>query len=82
MMIVMLMKEDVGAAANQQQKLLISANLLHLREQINVVPRHGGSRVGKAKNKNRHRHRLAGAMLLDSYYFVDNATYTAKNIRR
>jgi hypothetical protein len=44
------------------------------------LPRQGGSRVGKAKNKNRHR--LAGAILLDSDYFAEDAANTSKEFRR
>jgi hypothetical protein len=48
------------------------AFLLQLRQQMeNAVPRQGGSVPGKAPNKNRQRD--AGALLLYSDYFADNA---------
>jgi hypothetical protein len=57
------------------------AFLLQLRQQMdNVVPRRGGSVPGKAPNKNRHRD--AGALLLHSDYFADDATNTPKEFQR
>jgi hypothetical protein len=57
------------------------AFLMQLRQQLNdVVPRRGGSGPGKAVNKNRHRD--AGAMLLHSNYFADDATNTPKEFWR
>jgi hypothetical protein len=53
------------------------AFLLQLRQQMdNVIPRRGGSVPGKAPNKNHSRD--AGALLLYSDYFVDNAINTQK----
>jgi hypothetical protein len=80
MMMELLTKEEANAAADLEHRLVILAALLWLREQVNAVPRRGGSRVGKARNKDRHR--LAGAMLLDSDYFTDDATHTLKDFRR
>jgi hypothetical protein len=45
----------------------------------NTVPRRGGSVPGKAPNKNRSRD--AGALLLYSNYFADNAINTPKEFR-
>jgi hypothetical protein len=61
--------------------MMIFATLIRYRERLNVVPRHGGSRVGKEKNKDQHRHRLAGDMLLVTDYFADDATNTPKEFR-
>jgi hypothetical protein len=69
------MKEEADAAIDRQQRMLIFTNLIRLGQQINADPRRGGSRVGMA---NKDRHRFADAMLLDSDYFVDDATHTAK----
>jgi hypothetical protein len=54
------------------------AILLQLRQQQmeNAVPRRGGSVCGKAPNK--YRSRNAGALLLYSDYFADNAINTPK----
>jgi hypothetical protein len=60
--------------------MMVLTALMRYREQLLAVSRRGGSRVGKAKNKNRHR--LAGALLLDSDYFADDATNTPKEFRR
>jgi hypothetical protein len=54
--------------------------MLNSREQLTTVPCRGGSRVGKAKNKNQQR--LAGALLLYSDYFAEDATNTPKEFRR
>jgi hypothetical protein len=57
------------------------AFLLQLQQQIdNAVPRRGGSVPGKAPNKNRSMD--AGALLLYSDYFADNAINTPKEFRR
>jgi hypothetical protein len=51
------------------------AFLLQLRQHMdNVVPRRGGWVPGKAPNKNRQRD--AGAVMLYSDYFADNAINT------
>jgi hypothetical protein len=52
------------------------AFLLQVRQHLNVVSNLGGSRPGKAANKNRHRD--AGAMLLHSDDFVDDASNIPK----
>jgi hypothetical protein len=77
MMMDMFVKEEVAAAVDQQQRLLILTNLIRIQQQINIGPRRGGSRVEKAKNKDQHR--LSGAMLLDSNYFADNTTHITKD---
>jgi hypothetical protein len=59
--------------------MMVLAALRSYREQLLAEPRWGSSRVGKAKNKNRHR--LAGALLLDSDYFADDATNTPKEFQ-
>ncbi|XP_051202621.1 uncharacterized protein [Lolium perenne] len=58
------------------------ANVIRLCQHPLAVsaPRRGGSRVGKAQNKDMHRQ--AGALLLDSEYFTDNATHMTKDFRR
>jgi hypothetical protein len=57
------------------------AFLLQLRQQMDtVVPRRGGSVPRKAPNKNHQRD--AGALLLYSNYFADNAINTSKEFRR
>jgi hypothetical protein len=45
-----------------------------------VVPRRGGSRLGKRENVNRHHQ--DGAMLLECDYFADDATHTPKEFQR
>jgi hypothetical protein len=65
---------------HHQQWMMVLAALLRYREQLLVVPRRGSSRVGKVKNKNRHQ--LAGAILLDSDYFADDAANTSKKFWR
>jgi hypothetical protein len=65
-----------AAAADQEQGMMILTALLRYQEQLATIPYRGGLRVGKAKNKNQHR--LAGALLLDSDYFVDDAENTPK----
>jgi hypothetical protein len=77
MMMHMLMKDEVGATADKQQRLLILTNLIRIRHQILTGPRRGGSRVGEAKNKDWHR--LVFTMLLDSNYFKDDTTHTAND---
>jgi hypothetical protein len=56
--------------------------LLQLRQQQmeNNIPRRGGSVHGKAPNKDPSRN--AGALLLYSDYFADNAINTPKEFRR
>jgi hypothetical protein len=57
------------------------AFLLQLRQQmVNIVPRWGSWVHGKAPNKNRQRD--AGALLLYSDYFADNAINTSKEFRQ
>jgi hypothetical protein len=60
--------------------MMVLIALLRYREQLAAVPHRGGSRVGKVKNKNRQR--LAGALLLDSDYFAEDAAYIPKEFRR
>jgi hypothetical protein len=76
----LLMQDEPKAVTGQEQQMLVLALLLHYQEQLNIVPRHGGLRVGKVKNKDRHW--LGGALLPDSDYFVDNATNIPKEFRR
>jgi hypothetical protein len=60
--------------------MMVLAALLCYGVQLKVVPWHGGSRVGKAKNKDPHR--LVGAMLLDVDYFAKDRTNTLKEFWR
>jgi hypothetical protein len=57
-------------------------SLLRLRQPIVALaaPRRGCSRVVKMKNKERHHQ--ASALLLDSDYFVNDATHMPKDFRR
>jgi hypothetical protein len=71
----LLMQDEPEAVADQEQSLVL-ALLLCYQEQLNIVPLHGGSRVGKVKNEDRHC--LAGALLPNSDYFADNATNSPK----
>jgi hypothetical protein len=64
-MMDLLLQDEADSAADQ--------------DQLADVPRRGGSRVGNTKNKNRHR--LARALLLDSYYFAEDAANTPKEFR-
>jgi hypothetical protein len=80
-MMEVLQEDEAEAAAYQQRWNMGSAFLLQLLQQLNdVVPHRGGSRPDKAVNKNRHRD--AGAMLLHSDYFADDASNTPKEFRR
>jgi hypothetical protein len=72
--------QDEAAAADQEQWMMVMTALLRYREQLAAVPRRGGSRVGKAKNKNRHR--LAGALLLELDYFAEDAANNLKKFWR
>jgi hypothetical protein len=54
MMMELLMQDEAGAAADHEQRIMVLTALLRYREKLLAVPRRGGSRVGKAKNKNRH----------------------------
>jgi hypothetical protein len=76
----LLMQDEPKAVTGQEQQMLVLALLLHYQKQLNIVPRHGGLRVGKVKNKDQHW--LGGALLPDSDYFVDNATNIPKEFRR
>jgi hypothetical protein len=73
MMMELLMKDEVDAAAEDEQRLMILYALLRPREQLYVVPRRGGSRIGKTKNKDLHW--LAGAMLLEYVDCVQHQEY-------
>jgi hypothetical protein len=79
MVIELLMQDEADAAADQEQRMMVFTALLRYQEQLATVPRRGGSTVGKANNENRHR--LAGALLLDSDYFADDAANTPKEFR-
>jgi hypothetical protein len=80
MMMELLMQDEADAAADQVHEMMVLTTLLRYCEKLNAVPRRGGLRVGKAKNKNQHR--LGGALLLDSDYFVDDAANTPKEFLR
>ncbi|XP_071678225.1 uncharacterized protein [Lolium perenne] len=71
---------DIDNEMLVQLQQLMLANLLHLYQPILVVPRCGGSRVGKRRNKERHRQ--AEALVLDSDYFANDATRTPKDFWR
>jgi hypothetical protein len=72
--------QDEAAAIDQEQWMMVLTALLLYREQLDAVPRWCDSRVGKAKNKNRHR--LAGALLLESDYFAEDAANNLKKFWR
>jgi hypothetical protein len=76
MMMEFLMQDEADSAADHEQRMMALTALLRYQEKLLVVPRRGCLRVGKAKNKNRHR--LAGALLLDSDYFLDDAANTPR----
>jgi hypothetical protein len=78
-MMELLMQDKTDVVVDHEQRMMVLTALLCYREQLLTVPRRGGSRVGKAKNKNRHR--LAGALLLDSDYFAKDAANTPKEFR-
>jgi hypothetical protein len=80
MMMEMLTQDEADTAVDHEQQMLVLTALLQHQEQLLAIPRWGGLRVGKAKNKNRHQ--LVGALLLDSDYFVDDAANTPKEFRR
>jgi hypothetical protein len=79
MMMELLMQDEADTTADHEQQMIVLTALLRYREQLLTIPRRGGSRVGKVKNKNWHR--LAGALFLDSDYFADDATNTPKEFR-
>jgi hypothetical protein len=71
-----LTQDEVEAATDQEQRIMVLATLLCYREKLNIVPRCVWFEVGKAKNKDRHR--FLGALFLDSDYFADNASNSPK----
>jgi hypothetical protein len=75
-------EDEAEAAAHLQRWNMGFAVLLQLRQQEmeNAVPRWGGSVRGKAPNKDQSRN--AGALLLYSDYFADNAINALKEFRR
>jgi hypothetical protein len=80
-MMEVLQEDEAEAAAHLQHWNLGFAFLLQVRQQLNgAVSRLGGLMTGKEANKNRHRD--AGAMLLHSNYFADDASNTPKEFRR
>ena len=79
-MIELLMQKEANAAAERQEQMLMLTATILCRKWLNSRPRHGGSKKRMAANKERHRE--AGALLLDTDYFAENATQTAKDFRR
>ena len=79
-MMELVKQHEADAAADRQKQMLMITRVLLRREEINAAPCRGGSKKGKAKNKERHRE--AGAMLLETDYFADDATNTPKEFRR
>ena len=79
-MIELLMQEEADAAAERQEQMLMLTAAILRRKRLNSRPRRGGSKKGKVANKERHRE--AGALLLETDYFAENATQTAKDFRR
>jgi hypothetical protein len=73
LMMQVMQEDEDEAAANLQRWNMGFAVLVQLRQQQmeNAIPRRGGSVRGKAPNKDRSRN--AGALLLYSEYFADNA---------
>ncbi|XP_051201476.1 uncharacterized protein [Lolium perenne] len=80
MMVQLFTKELNAQAVLRQQQQLILTNMLRVRQPFFVVPRRGGSKLGKRRNINRHR--KAGAMLFDADYFNNDATHSPKEFRR
>jgi hypothetical protein len=82
MLAQLFMEEENTAAVWRHQQQLMLASLLRLRQPIVALaaPRRGCSRVVKMKNKERHHQ--ASALLLDSDYFVNDATHMPKDFRR
>jgi hypothetical protein len=81
-MMEVLQEDEAEAAAHLHRWNMGFAIQLQLRQQQmeNAVPRRGGSVRGKAPNKDRSRN--AGALLMYSDYFADNAINTSKEFRR
>ncbi|XP_051210928.1 uncharacterized protein [Lolium perenne] len=80
-MMVQLFTEDQDAqTVRRQQQQLILTNMLRVRQPFFVVPRRGGSKLGKRRNINRHHE--VGAMLLDADYFNDDAAHSSKEFWR
>jgi hypothetical protein len=81
LMMEVLQEDEAEAAAQLQRWNMGFVFPLQLWLQIdNIVPCRGGSVPGKAPNKNRQRD--AGALLLYSDYFADNAINTPKEFHR
>jgi hypothetical protein len=75
LMMEVLQEDEAKAAAHLHHWNMGFTFLLQLRQQMdNAIPHRGGSVPGKAPNKNRSTD--AGALLLYSDYFADNAIYT------
>jgi hypothetical protein len=82
MMMELLMQDEDDAAAEQEQeqRMMVLTAMLQYHEQLAAVPRRGGSKVAKPKNNNRQQ--VVGALLLDSDYFVKDATNTPKEVSK
>jgi hypothetical protein len=81
LMMEVLQEDEAEAAAQLQRCNMGFAFLLQLQQHMdNAVPRHGGLVPRKAPNKNRQMD--AGALLLYSDYFADNAINTPKEFHR
>jgi hypothetical protein len=52
MMMELLMQDEADTTADHENQMIVLTALLCYREQLLTVPRRGGSRVGKVKNKN------------------------------
>jgi hypothetical protein len=63
MMMELLMQDE--STDNQEHRIMVLNVMLCYQKLLTTVPRQGGSRVGKAKNKNHKQ--LAGPIFLDSY---------------
>jgi hypothetical protein len=76
------MEEENTTTIRRHQRQLMLVSLLRLRQPILALtmPRRGGSRVGKTRNKEWHRQ--VGALLLDSEVIADDVTHTSKDFWR
>jgi hypothetical protein len=73
MMMAQLLQNKFDAPTDDIENLII-ISCAPCFQQLNDVSRHGGSNVGKRKNKDLER--MAGAMMLKTDYFVDQPTHT------
>jgi hypothetical protein len=81
LMIEVPQEDEAEAAVHLQRWNMGFTFILQLRQKMNdSIPHQGGSVPGKAPNKNHQRD--AGALLMYSAYFADDAKNTPKEFRR